>query len=183
MTKRERTRAALLRAAFELFAERGYDATTTRQIAERAGVTEMTLFRHFPGKASLVVDDPYDPLIAEAVRARPADERAVVAAARAVLDAWAAVDPPSVDAVRERLRLVAETPSLLPAMAAGSRETEQAIGQALVERGGDRATSRIVAAAVVAGLNAALLQWAREPDDDLGEAIATAVHALAGGAE
>lgn len=183
MTKRERTRAALLRAAFELFAERGYDATTTKAIADRAGVTEMTLFRHFPGKASLVVDDPYDPLIADAVRARPADERAIVAAARAVLDAWSAVEPPAVEAVRERLRLVAETPSLLPALAAGSRETEQAIGQALVDRGDDRATSGIVAASVVAGLNAALLQWSRESDGDLGEAIATAVHALAGGAE
>jgi AcrR family transcriptional regulator len=44
----------LLSAALELFAEHGYDATTTAQIAERAGLTKTTLFRLFSDKREIV---------------------------------------------------------------------------------------------------------------------------------
>lgn len=44
----------VVRAARELFAERGYTATTTRAIAERAGVNEVTLFRRFSTKAGIL---------------------------------------------------------------------------------------------------------------------------------
>ena len=49
-TARER----ILRAAEALFAERGYARTTTRAIAERAQVNEVTLFRHFGSKQQLL---------------------------------------------------------------------------------------------------------------------------------
>jgi AcrR family transcriptional regulator len=42
-------------AAVDLFTEQGYDATTVAQIAERAGVTKSTFFRHFPDKRELLV--------------------------------------------------------------------------------------------------------------------------------
>ncbi len=47
-------RGRLLRASLELFTERGYEATTTAQIAERAGLTRTTLFRLFPDKREIV---------------------------------------------------------------------------------------------------------------------------------
>jgi AcrR family transcriptional regulator len=53
--QREQTRQQLLAAATRLFAERGYVDTTTQQIAEAAGVTERTLFRHFSSKSELVL--------------------------------------------------------------------------------------------------------------------------------
>ncbi len=49
MTKRD----AICETALELFAEKGIEATTTREIAERAGAAEGTLYRHFEGKADL----------------------------------------------------------------------------------------------------------------------------------
>ena len=49
------TRERLLQAAVEVFAETGYAGATTRVIAERAGVNEVTLFRHFGAKADLLV--------------------------------------------------------------------------------------------------------------------------------
>lgn len=49
MTKRD----AICKAALELFAEKGIEATTTREIAERAGAAEGTLYRHFEGKDDL----------------------------------------------------------------------------------------------------------------------------------
>ena len=105
MGRKERTREALLVAALELFAEQGYDATTTAAIARRAGVSEMTLFRHFATKDALLVDDPYDPLIGEAITARPAGERPLTAAVRGVRDAWGAIPEPATEEVRERLQV------------------------------------------------------------------------------
>jgi AcrR family transcriptional regulator len=49
----EASRAALLRAARELFAERGFDRTTVRAIAERAGVNQALLFRYHGNKEAL----------------------------------------------------------------------------------------------------------------------------------
>ncbi len=48
------TTARILSAAAELIAERGYAATTTRGIAERAGVNEVTLFRKFKNKQGIL---------------------------------------------------------------------------------------------------------------------------------
>ena len=44
------TRERLRAAALELFAERGFEATTIPDIVERAGVTRRTFFRHFGDK-------------------------------------------------------------------------------------------------------------------------------------
>ena len=56
MTAAEReTGEAILAAAADLFAERGYRGTTTRAIAQRAGVNEVTLFRRFGSKKGLLV--------------------------------------------------------------------------------------------------------------------------------
>lgn len=43
----------ILEAAFAVFAERGYDAGSMRDIAARVGVSEPALYRHFPGKEAI----------------------------------------------------------------------------------------------------------------------------------
>lgn len=48
-------RERLVVAAVDLFIEQGYDQTTVAQIAQRAGVTKSTFFRHFPDKRELLV--------------------------------------------------------------------------------------------------------------------------------
>jgi len=50
------TRTRILQAAGRLFASRGYDGTSTRDLAERAGVAEGTLFRHFPNKKAILIE-------------------------------------------------------------------------------------------------------------------------------
>lgn len=42
--------AKILQAAVEIFAEKGYAATSTSEIAKRAGVAEGTIFRHYKTK-------------------------------------------------------------------------------------------------------------------------------------
>jgi AcrR family transcriptional regulator len=52
--------ARIVTAARRLFAQRGYDATTTREIAAAAEVSDALIYRHFAGKEALlraVVDD------------------------------------------------------------------------------------------------------------------------------
>jgi len=50
----EETRGKILAAARELFERNGTRGTTTREVAERAGVNEATLFRHFGSKRALL---------------------------------------------------------------------------------------------------------------------------------
>ncbi len=49
-------RRRLREAALELYQERGFDQTTTAEIAARAGVNERTFFRHFPDKREVLFD-------------------------------------------------------------------------------------------------------------------------------
>jgi AcrR family transcriptional regulator len=52
--KRERTRQALVTAAYELFADKGYEATTIAEIAARAEVGTRTFFSYFPTKEDVL---------------------------------------------------------------------------------------------------------------------------------
>ncbi|MEA5516626.1 TetR/AcrR family transcriptional regulator [Nodularia sp. UHCC 0506] len=50
------TRTRILQAAQKLFASKGFDGTTTRDLAQAAGVAEGTLFRYFSNKKSILVE-------------------------------------------------------------------------------------------------------------------------------
>lgn len=67
---RERKRGAILRAAVEVFAERGYFAARMREVAERAGVADGTLYLYFKGKEHLLVSLLEEHTHAFLVRAR-----------------------------------------------------------------------------------------------------------------
>jgi AcrR family transcriptional regulator len=73
---KEKTRRDLIASARKLFAERGFDATSAADIAAEAGVTERTLFRYFPSKVALVLDEVFAllPDMFQAIRDRPAGE-------------------------------------------------------------------------------------------------------------
>jgi AcrR family transcriptional regulator len=79
--QKEQTAARILAAARELFAEQGFEETTTRRIAQRAGVAAGTLFAHFPDKNVLlaqclreniasVLDGTYASLPAQGIEAQ-----------------------------------------------------------------------------------------------------------------
>ncbi|MEW5765176.1 MAG: TetR/AcrR family transcriptional regulator [Acidobacteriota bacterium] len=55
-SKRDTKLPDILRAALELFTEKGIHATTTKDIARRAGVSEGALYRHFQSKQELAED-------------------------------------------------------------------------------------------------------------------------------
>jgi AcrR family transcriptional regulator len=49
----EERRAAIIKAVRRVFAEQGFHGTTTKELAEAAGVSEALLFKHFPNKEAL----------------------------------------------------------------------------------------------------------------------------------
>jgi len=49
----EKTRGKILESARQLFSSQGYHATTTRQIAERAGITSGAIYNHFESKKAI----------------------------------------------------------------------------------------------------------------------------------
>lgn len=94
MTARKRR---IVEAAVLCFAERGYEATSTREIAQRAGVAEATIFRHFPTKKDLLLR-LLRPLAARILRPAALDELGA-----AVRDAGGRFEPFAMAMMRNRL--------------------------------------------------------------------------------
>lgn len=180
MDRWSRTHETLRHAAWTLFVERGYDATTTAEIADRAGVSEMTLFRHFPTKEALLLSDQFDPSMAEAVRARPPGESAMRALAEGIRQAWSQVGAQDAQLLRDRLRIIAGAPALRGGIERNSEDTIAALVRALMDRDVCEAQARVAATAVIAGLSAALLDWARSEQTSLDDTLGSALDTLAG---
>ncbi|MFF3098019.1 TetR/AcrR family transcriptional regulator [Streptomyces cyaneofuscatus] len=94
--KSEQTRTLILETALRLFAERGYDKTTMRAIAQEAGVSTGNAYYYFSSKEHLV-QGFYDRIAGEhaaAVRPVLADEAELADRVRGVLLAWLDVAEP-----------------------------------------------------------------------------------------
>lgn len=165
-----RTRALILDAALDLFERDGYAATTTERIAAAAGVTPVTFFRHFPTKAAVLVSDPYDPLIADAVGAQPAALSPLERTRRGMLAALAAIDAVEDATARRRVAIVAELPELRAAVAASTAVTEARIVDRLVADGTAAFDARVAVAACLGAAAAAILQLS-EVDGTLAQVV------------
>lgn len=179
-TKRERTLARLVETGLELFERQGYDETTVAQIARTAGVTEMTFFRYFPAKESLLLDDPYDPLLVAGIARQPIDLPPFLRAVRGIREAWRAVPNPDQPMIRRRVRIAATTPSLRGATWRSTGNTERAIVGQLVADGASDHDARIAAAAVLAALVAGLFAWAENEEVGLAASIERALDVVDG---
>ena len=117
--KKQRTREALIEAAMELFAAKGYDHTAVREITDAVDVSERTFFRYFASKEDLVlsfVRDGQD-AFAAALAARPPQEDPLTAA-RAAFHLSLRQVPGGEEALPTYLsvmRMIDSTPSLLAA--------------------------------------------------------------------
>ena len=113
---RARQRAALLvdirRAAHRLFAERGFDAVTTEDIAAAVGISPSTFFRHVVSKESLLVEPLLENIsgTVSAYASRPAHENAGPALVAAMVDCMA---EPDVDEVGVWLTAIRSAPHLI----------------------------------------------------------------------
>ncbi|MEP6561591.1 MAG: helix-turn-helix domain-containing protein [Nakamurella sp.] len=178
LSKTARTRARLLGAAIELFGRQGYEQTTVGQIASAAGVSEMTFYRYFGSKVQLLIDDPYDPLIAAAIGEQPKELAPLARTVRGIRLAWRRLPITDDAPVRARVAIVAATPSLLPAVRASSADTESAMTHQLVADGADATDAAVAAAAVMAALMTGLMHWALADGGSIGAAVERALDVL-----
>lgn len=154
------TRARLQSAALDLFEQRGYQSVTVQEIAAAAGVSHMTFFRHFASKERVLLDDPFDPVIADAVAAQPPQLSEIERVARGFLSLAPLLGNELTDSARRGLAIAAGVPELEAGMAKNTAATVRAI----VERSGlsrrRKARLRIATSACLAALTTALLEWA-----------------------
>ncbi|MEU0197290.1 MULTISPECIES: TetR family transcriptional regulator [unclassified Streptomyces] len=141
--KKRRTRDALLRAALELFATRGYEETTVDDIAAAVDVSQRTFFRYFAGKEETAFFVPRlaEALVVDAVRARPPHEAPLEALRRAVLESWDAINEAVEELVPIELhlrvyRVIESTPALLAAHLRRAAELEEQLAGIIAEREG-----------------------------------------------
>ncbi|RMI40391.1 TetR family transcriptional regulator [Streptomyces triticirhizae] len=185
--KKLRTRRAIRDAAYRLFAEQGFDATTVDRIAAAANVSTSTFFRYFPTKEELVLsEDPPARSLSEELAARPADEPPLTALRNALHAGVerARSDPGALRRARQRMELIASVPSirdrLHEAMAGPGRA---ALARALATRTGrapDSLETNVLVGAVLGAFREALLHWAgTEPDTDVTDLFDRTVDALA----
>jgi AcrR family transcriptional regulator len=85
--KQELVRAELFNAAWQLFGERGYEATTVAEIAAAAGVSRRTFFRYYASKEDVLIEttDELAESMLAAMEARPVDEAPLVSIERALV--------------------------------------------------------------------------------------------------
>ncbi|MFD3519615.1 TetR/AcrR family transcriptional regulator [Streptomyces sp. NPDC058653] len=183
--KKLKTRVAIREATYRLIEEQGYDATTVEQIAAAAEVSPSTVFRYFPTKEDIVLTDEFDPVMEEAIRARPADEP-VLESLRAVLRRaveTAFVDQPEEFAQRSKLML--EIPAVRARMTETMAETSLMLTRAVADRTGrERGDLEVLVftASVMAALREVTIYWAEHGQkDDLAVLIDRALDTLKGG--
>jgi AcrR family transcriptional regulator len=165
--KRQETRARIVDAATELFAERGFDAVSVLEIARRAGVVEKTVFNHFPVKEGLVfeADPPVRAALLDAVRNRPAGESVAAAAGTFVVSAVSLLGTPeAADGVAAMARVIRGSRTLLVREREILAELTGALAGLVAEetRAQPGALEPWLAAHAVTGLYAGLLELARD---------------------
>jgi AcrR family transcriptional regulator len=177
-------RAQIAEVAFNVFAERGFDAVTATEAAEAAGISRASFFRYFESKedAVFVAQEELGVDIAALLRERPAGEDAWTAL-RHAFDAVIVIYRESPLHALARLRLIRTTPKLRAHQLERLDQWKVLIGAALAERLGlDQTDVRVEAlvGAAIGALNAASSRWAAgDGADDLIELIDEAFGAIA----
>jgi AcrR family transcriptional regulator len=184
--KKLKTRRAIRAAAFRLFSQQGFEATTVDQIAAAADVSPSTFFRYFPVKEDLVVTDDYDPVMEAALRSRPLDESLMESVRQTVLPALRQIVGLERDDMLLRMRLLRGNPVLRARGVAEMQRTRDLILTAFRDRDvrpSGELERRALVAAFLAAAGEAVEYWAeRDGRDDLVELVERALDTIAAGA-
>ncbi|MFE2887279.1 TetR/AcrR family transcriptional regulator [Streptomyces graminifolii] len=168
----------LVVAAVDLFTEQGYDATTVAQIAERAGVTKSTFFRHFSDKRELLVagQETLSRLLSDGITEAPASASPLQAVAAGLERASSAMGPTNRELGPRIKAAVAASTELQERDALKSVGLAAAMTAALIARGVPEPTAHLAGELGVLAFKRGYARWSESDRDD---AEGLAPHALA----
>lgn len=161
-------RRRLQQAALELYRERGFDQTTTAEIAARAEVNERTFFRHFPDKREVLFGS--EAALRSALVQAVAEAPDGLPPLDALLFAFRKAEPileGNRPFAEPRLAVIAATPALRERELAKAASLTEALAQALRQR---RVADRLAGLAAQIGWAAfhqAARAWIGDPSADL----------------
>jgi AcrR family transcriptional regulator len=157
-------RGRLGQAAMELFAERGYDETTVADIAERAGLTKRTFFRHFADKKEVLFSggEVLQETMTSAIAAAPPAASPLAAVALA-LAAGAELIGGSIEHARGRQVIITAHPELQERELIKMVRIAAALATELRARGTDPTTAALAAEAGLAAFRVGFERWVSTP--------------------
>jgi len=159
------TRRRIAGIASRLFLERGFDAVTVAEVAREAGVSSVTVFKHFPRKEDLFLDRAFDAaeLLRAAVRERASGVDAVESLRAMTLRL--VDDKHALSGLDERsapfFRTVAESPALVARAREIAADLQRTLAEELERDPSFEGDPTLLAAFFVAGYAAVLVENAR----------------------
>ncbi len=155
----------LTKAAMTLFDEQGYDATTVTEIAERAGLTKRTFFRHFADKREVLFSGSHEleSRWCEAVAAAP-PEATALAAVTAGFDPVAEMFEERHAFASLRARIIAANPELQERELIKLQRLSASIAEALQARGVSHNAAILASQAGVTVFHVAFARWVKQDE-------------------
>ncbi len=153
-------RGRLMQAAFALYGERGFEQTTVAAIAERAGLTERTFFRHFADKREVLFAgaDALQELLVSTVAKAP-ESLAPIDAAAAGLEAAGAFVQEGGELARQRQAIIASSAELRERELIKLASLAAALAEALRRRGVEDPVASLTAEAGIAVFKVAFQRY------------------------
>jgi AcrR family transcriptional regulator len=173
-------RGRLVQAAFALYGERGFEETTVVEIAQRAGLTERTFFRHFADKREVLFAgaDALRELLVGAVAKAP-DRVAPIDAAAAGLQAAGALIQEGGELARQRQAIIVASAELRERELIKLASLASALAEALRGRGVKDPAATLTAEAGIAVFKVAFERWIEETGErDLPQLIRESLNEL-----
>jgi AcrR family transcriptional regulator len=173
------SRGRLQEAALALYAERGFDQTTAAQIADRAGLTERTFFRHFADKREVLFGGAaiLRDRILDGVSGAPPSDGPLDAVSRGLDAAAAMLGESRQDLARQRQAVIAANPELHERELAKLADYAAAIADALRQRGVNEPQATFAAETGMTVLRMAMQRWVE--GDDGSDLAAIMRHSMA----
>jgi AcrR family transcriptional regulator len=158
------SRGRLYEAALALYSEKGFDQTTAAQIAERAGLTERTFFRHFSDKREVLFGGSAVLLerIVEAVENAPATDGPFEAVGLGLDAAGKMLGEGRRDLIRQRHAVITANPELRERELSKLADYAAVVAGALRERGVPDPQAMLASEAGMTVFRVAVQRWVDE---------------------
>jgi AcrR family transcriptional regulator len=161
-------RGRLAQAALELYGERGFDQTTAAEIANRAGLTERTFFRHFADKREVLFagSAQLQSLLVDAVASAPASAAPMDAVTAALMAAGDVFTEGRRSYSRERTAVISASAELRERELIKMASLASAIAEALRGRGVSDTAASLTAEAGIAVFRVTFDRWVGKASDE-----------------